>query len=86
MFNKSIGKMARKSSNFSADLESVTFNSIRKILPDNTISDAGRQANYSYRNCLFTQAFFVKLLKEPPFVPDTLIYPKKPNRIEAPTH
>jgi len=59
MSNKSIGKAAGKTSNFSANLESVTFNSIRKVLPDKTILDACRQANYSHRNRFITPVLTV---------------------------
>jgi hypothetical protein len=54
MFNKSIGKIAAKTSNFSVDLESVTFNSIRKVLPDKVIHNACRQADYDYRKRIIT--------------------------------
>ena len=54
MSNKSIGKVAGKTSNFCANIESVTFNSIRKVLPDKTILDACCQANYSHRNRFIT--------------------------------
>jgi hypothetical protein len=49
MLNKSIGKAARKTSNFCRNFESVTFNSIRKVLPDSVIDDACDQAGYTYR-------------------------------------
>ena len=54
MLNKSIGKAAAKTSHFSANLESVTLNSIRKILPDKTIDYACHQANYNYRHRFIT--------------------------------
>ena len=54
MFNKSIVKVEEKSEAISAKLESVTFNSIRKILPDNAILDACRQEKYDYRCRLMT--------------------------------
>ena len=54
MFNKPIGKMIAKTSNFSTDLESVTFNSIRKVLPDKAILNACRQADYEYRKRIIT--------------------------------
>ena len=54
MFNKSIDKMTAKTSNFSTDLESVTFNSIRKVLPDRAIIKACRQADYDYRKRIIT--------------------------------
>ena len=54
MFNKSIGKAAGKTSNFCANLESVTLNSIRKVLPDKVIIDACSQANYHHRKRFIT--------------------------------
>jgi hypothetical protein len=54
MFNKSIDKMVAKTSNFSTDLESLTFNSIRKVLPDKAISEACRNAGYDYRKRIIT--------------------------------
>jgi len=54
MSNKSIGKAAGKTSNFSAKLESVTLNSIRKVLPDKVIIDACSQANYNHRKRFIT--------------------------------
>jgi len=54
MFNKSIVKVEEKSEAISAKLESVTFNSIRKILPDHAILDACRQEKYDYRCRLMT--------------------------------
>ncbi len=54
MLNKSIGKVVAKTSNFSTDLESVTFNSIRKVLPDRAIIKACRQADYDYRKRIIT--------------------------------
>jgi hypothetical protein len=59
MSNRSIGKVAGKTSNFSVNFESVTFNSIRKVLPDKTILDACRQANYSHRNRFITPVLTV---------------------------
>ena len=49
MLNKSIGKMAGKTSNFCANFDSVTFNSIRKILPDRVITDACDEVGHRYR-------------------------------------
>ncbi len=54
MFNKSIGKVVAKTSNFSTDIESVTFNSIRKVLPDRAIIEACLQADYDYRKRIIT--------------------------------
>lgn len=59
MYNKTIGKMETKTSNISADLESVTFNSIRKTLPNKVILDACRQADYSHRNRFITPVMTV---------------------------
>ena len=59
MSNESIGKVAGKTSNFSVNLESVTFNSIRKVLPDKTILDACGQANYDHRNRFITPVLTV---------------------------
>ena len=49
MSNKSIGKMAEETSNIFASFESVTFNSIRKALPDSVIIDACIEAGHTYR-------------------------------------
>ena len=54
MSNKSIVKVPVKTSQFPASLESVPLNSIRKILPDNTIHDACHQVNYNYRKRFLT--------------------------------
>ncbi len=59
MSNKSIGKATGKTSNFCAKLESVTFNSIRKVLPGKVILDACLQANYSHRNRFITPVLTV---------------------------
>jgi hypothetical protein len=59
MSNKAIGKAAGKTSNFCANIESVTFNSIRKVLPDRIILDACRQANYNHRNRFITPVLTV---------------------------
>jgi len=59
MSNKSIGKAARKTSNFCANFESVTFNSIRRALPDKAILDACQQANYNHRNRFITPVLTV---------------------------
>ncbi len=59
MSNKSIGKVAGKTSNFCVNFESVTFNSIRKVLPDKVILDACRQANYNHRNRFITPVLTV---------------------------
>lgn len=54
MLSKSIGKVTAKSSTLSQNLESVTFNSIRKVLPDTTIRNACNQAGYGYRKRIIT--------------------------------
>ena len=59
MFNKSIGKVAEKTSNLCVNLESVTFNSIRKVLPDKVILNACHQANYNHRNRFITPVLTV---------------------------
>ncbi len=59
MSNKSIGKTVRKTSSLSRNLESVTFNSIRKMLPDKAIHDACCQVNCDYRNRLVTPVITV---------------------------
>ena len=59
MFNKSIVKFIGKSEAVSAKLESITFNSIRKILPDHAILNACRQEKYDYRCRLMTPIVIV---------------------------
>lgn len=59
MYDKTIGKMETKTSNISADLESVTFNSIRKVLPNQVILDACQQSSYSHRNRLISPVMTV---------------------------
>lgn len=59
MFNKSIVKVTEKSEDISSKLESVTFNSIRKILPDHAIINACRQEEYDYRCRLMTPIVIV---------------------------
>jgi len=54
MSNKSIVKVAVKTSKFPACLESAPLNSIRKILSDDIIHDACDQVNYNYRNRFIT--------------------------------
>jgi len=54
MSNKSIGKVAGKTSKNYLSFESVTFNSIREVLPDKVILNACRQANYNHRNRFIT--------------------------------
>lgn len=59
MSNKSIGKMTGKTSKISLSFESVTFNSIRKVLPDKVILNACRQADYNHRNRFITPVLTV---------------------------
>lgn len=59
MSNKSIVKVVEKNEAISVKLESVTFNSIRKILPDHAILDACRQGKYDYRCRLITPVMIV---------------------------
>ena len=54
MCNTGIGKVVGKTSNISSSLESVTFNSIRKTLPDSAIIQACHQADYGYRKRIIT--------------------------------
>ena len=49
MSNKCIVKVVGKNEAISSQLESVTFNSIRKTLPDHAILGACRQEDYDYR-------------------------------------
>jgi len=49
MPNKSIGEAVGKTSNFCRNFESVTFKSIRKVLPDSVIEGVCGQAGYTYR-------------------------------------
>jgi hypothetical protein len=59
MFNKSIVKVVEKSEAISEKLESITFNSIRKMLPDYAILDACRRENYVYRSRVLTPIVIV---------------------------
>ena len=59
MSNKSIVKAVGISEVISEKLESVTFNSIRKILPDHAILNACRQEEYDYRCRLMTPIVIV---------------------------
>lgn len=54
MFKPSIDKMTRKTSTISSCFESVTFNSIRNVLPDTAIIEACRKADYDYRKRVVT--------------------------------
>jgi len=49
MINKRIDKSASKTSTISSKFESVTLNSVRKVLPDRAINQACLQADYDYR-------------------------------------
>jgi len=59
MSNKSIVKVVEENETIPSKLESVTFNSIRKILPDHVILDACRQEKYDYRYRLITPVVIV---------------------------
>jgi hypothetical protein len=54
MLNKSIVKVIEKNEIISLKLESVNFNSIRKILPDHAILKACQDEKYDYRRRLIT--------------------------------
>lgn len=54
MCNTGIGRVVAKTSNISSIFESVTFNSIRKVLADEAIVQACRQADYDYRKRIIT--------------------------------
>ncbi len=49
-----IGTTARNSANISSQLEQITFNSIRKILPDKAIIEACRESGHRYRRRVIT--------------------------------
>lgn len=49
MSNKSIGKKIEETSNICSSFESVTFNSIRKALPDSVVIDACTKVGHRYR-------------------------------------
>jgi hypothetical protein len=49
MSTNRIGITVRNSENISSPLEQITFNSIRKALPDKAIIDACREAHHKYR-------------------------------------
>ncbi len=59
MSNKPIGKVVEKNEAISAKLESITFNSIRKILPNHAILNACCQEKYNYRYRLITPVMIV---------------------------
>jgi len=59
MYNKSIGKVVEKTEIIPAKLEAVTFNSIRKVLPNSAILDACQQAKYDYRCRMITPVLIV---------------------------
>ena len=54
MFNDAIGKDATGSSAICSKLEQVTFNSIRKMLPDRVITQACHDVHYTYRQRVLT--------------------------------
>ena len=49
MFSKSIGKMVVKTSAICARFDAITFNSIRKVLPDRVILAACKDSGHHYR-------------------------------------
>ena len=49
MFKDSIDKSPENSKKISQKMEQVTFNAIRKILPDHTIIHACESIGYTYR-------------------------------------
>ena len=51
---ENIGSVAKKDEKISKKIEQVTFNSIRKALPDEAIVGACQEADYKYRNRLIT--------------------------------
>ena len=59
MYNKSIGKVVEKTEIISVNLEAITFNSIRKVLPNSTILNACRKAKYHYRRRIITPVSIV---------------------------
>ena len=54
MSMKSIGSVAKIHEKMSGKIEQVTFNSIRKALPDEAIIQACRDADYKYRERFIT--------------------------------
>jgi hypothetical protein len=54
MFTNDIDFNSKNHENISEKIESVTFNSIRKILPDKAIKDACDEAGYRYRERIIT--------------------------------
>lgn len=54
MSTKRIGTTPRNSANISSQLEQITFNSIRKALPDKTIINACLEAHHKYRCRMIT--------------------------------
>ena len=49
-----IGTDAVRSSGVSSRLQQVTFNSVREVLPDRVIEQAGRDSGHTYRRRIFT--------------------------------
>jgi IS4 transposase len=54
MYTKYIDTQDRISENISANLEQITFNSVRKVLPDSAIIEACKSAGYCYRQRTIT--------------------------------
>ena len=54
MFTNDIDSASKKHENISEKIESITFNSIRKIMPDTAIKDACDASGYKYRKSTIT--------------------------------
>ena len=54
MLTKDIDFASKNHKNISEKIESVTFNSIRKVLPDKAIKDACNASGYQYRQRIIT--------------------------------
>jgi hypothetical protein len=54
MYTKCIDTQSEISENISDTLEQITFNSVRKVLPDSVIMDSCKEAGYHYRRRTIT--------------------------------
>ena len=54
MLTKDIDFASKNHKNISEKIESVTLNSIRKVLPDKAIKDACNASGYQYRQRIIT--------------------------------
>ena len=54
MFKNDIGFTSKNHESISGKIESVTFNSVRRILPDKAIKDACDASGYRYRERIIT--------------------------------